>query len=306
MHIAITGASGLLGRALTPALEEAGHRVSRVVRPQSTPVPGALRWDPASGDLGEGFDGVDAVVHLAGRSIGDRRWTAAEKQLIFDSRVPATRLLSESLAALPDPPKVLVGASAIGFYGDRDDEELTEASGPGSSFFADVCREWEDATAPAAAAGIRVANLRTGIVLSPSGGALGRLLAPFGPSWLSPYRWGLGGWVGDGRQWWSWISLEDQIRAIRHVLESELSGPLNLTAPNPVTNKQFMKAVGTALRRPVLLPIPRFVFKAVLGAELAEATLFDSLRVVPEVLLGDGFEFRHTDVAGALREAIGT
>ncbi len=306
MHVAITGSSGLIGSALVPALEAAGHRVSRVVRPQTSGVDGEIGWDPADGTIdASGFEGVDAVINLAGRSIGDRRWDAAEKHLIRDSRVSTTRLLAETLARLTDPPAALVNASAIGFYGDRGDEPLTEDAGPGEGFFAEVCHDWEEATGPAAAAGIRVATVRTGIVLSPSGGALGRLLAPFGPSWLSPYRWGLGGWIGSGRQWWSWISLDDEIRAIRHVLETDLSGPVNLTAPSPVTNKAFMKAVGAALRRPVLLPIPKPVLEVILGPELARATLFDSARVVPDELIGSGFEFRDPDLTSALRSALG-
>ena len=175
---------------------------------------------------------------------------------------------------------------------------------PGAGFFADLCREWESATDSAAAAGIRVVCIRSGIVLSGEGGALGRLLAPFGPRWLRPYRWGLGGWVGTGRQWWSWISVGDEVRAIEHLLDSALAGPVNLTAPGPVTNKDFMKAVGRALRRPVLIPIPRFVLRAALGSELAGATLFDGQRVLPSRLLEDGFRFADTDVQRAIREAL--
>jgi len=249
---------------------------------------------------------VGAVVHLAGEGIAEKRWSAEQKRRILDSRVDGTSLLATTLAGLNRPPGVLLSGSAIGFYGDRGDTILTEDAAPGTGFFPEVCREWEDATAPAVAAGIRTATIRSGIVLSAAGGALERLLAPFGPSWISPYRWGLGGWVGNGRQWWSWIALEDEIRAILHVLEGGLSGPVNLTAPDPVTNKTFMRAVGKALRRPVMLPIPEFVFKTVLGSELAEATLFDSQRVMPAELLEDGFEFHHTDVTATLQKAIGS
>lgn len=306
MHVAVTGSSGLIGTHLVSALEEAGHRVGRVVRPQTTGEGGGPTWDPAAGTIdGAAFEGFDAVVNLAGRSIGDRRWTAEEKLRITDSRVGPTRLLAETLAGLGRPPSVLISASAVGYYGDRGDTPLTEDAERGTGYFPDVCAAWEEATAPAVAAGIRVATIRSGIVLSPAGGALGRVLAPFGPAWISPYRWGLGGWVGGGRQWWSWIALEDEIRAIRHILEGDLAGPVNLSSPNPVRNKVFMKAVGTALRRPVLLPIPKFVFKVVLGSELAEATLFDSQRVLPAALLGDGFRFRHTDVTAALQQVIG-
>jgi uncharacterized protein (TIGR01777 family) len=305
MHIVLSGSSGLIGTALISALQEAGHRVTRLVRPATTGAIDGILWDPAQGTIdATALEGVDAVVNLSGRSIGDRRWTPAEKELIRSSRVGPTRLLAETLAGLERKPLVFVSASAIGFYGGRGDEVLDEDSAVGRGFFADVCRQWEDASLPAADAGIRTVQVRTGIVLSGRGGALGRLLAPFGPKWLSPYRWGLGGWVGGGGQWWSWISIEDQVRGIVHLLDGSLSGPVNLTAPEPATNKGFMKAVGRALRRPVLLPIPRFVFKLVLGSELAEATLFDSQRVAPSRLLSDGFVFRDPDLGGALIKAI--
>jgi uncharacterized protein (TIGR01777 family) len=198
----------------------------------------------------------------------------------------------------------LLNASAIGYYGDRGSELLTEESGPGHDFFSSVCSDWEAATAAASEAGIRVVNLRTSVVLAPHGGTLERLLAPLGPAWLSPYRWGLGGWIRPGRQMISWISLEDEVRAIVHLLGSTLSGPVNLAAPAPVTNKEFMKAVGRALRRPVFLPIPRLVPRMVLGSELAASLLFGSQAVVPRRLLGDGFRFHHEVVDGALRAAL--
>jgi uncharacterized protein (TIGR01777 family) len=277
-----------------------------MVRPDTAGVPGGIAWNPATGEIDTvRLEGIDAVVNLSGRSIGDRRWTDGEKLLLAESRMASTGLLAIAMAGLADPPPVLISASAIGYYGDRGDEEVTESDGPGRGFFPDLCRDWEAAAEPAAAAGIRVVTLRSGIVLSPSGGALGRLLAPFGPAWLSPYRWGLGGWVGSGRQWWSWIALEDQVRAILHILDGDLGGPVNLTAPAPVTNRAFLKAVGKALRRPVLLPIPEFVFRAALGSELAEATLFHSQRVLPSKLLADGFAFRHPEVTAALQAAVG-
>jgi hypothetical protein len=306
MHVAVTGSTGLIGSALVAALEEAGHRVTRVGRPETAGVESGLSWDPAAGTIdAAGFEGVDAVVNLAGRSIGDHRWDDREKRLLTESRVGPTRLLAGTLAGLDRPPAVLINASAMGIYGDRGDEVLTEEAAPGQGFFPDLCVAWEGATAPASQAGIRVATLRTSIVLSPTGGALGRMMAPFGPRWLSPYRWGLGGWLGNGRQWWSWISLEDQVRAIVHLLDSDLSGPVNLAAPDPIRNKEFMKAVGRALHRPVALPIPRFVLDVVLGRELASATLFETQRVVPARLLDDGFEFRRIDLDAALRDALG-
>jgi uncharacterized protein (TIGR01777 family) len=304
MRIVIAGSGGLIGSALMTALEEDGHRVDRLVRPHSAAGPG-ISWDPGSGRLdAAALQGADAVVNLGGRSIGERRWDEAEKALVRDSRVVPTRLLAETLAGLSPPPRALVNASAVGFYGHRPGERLTEQSGPGEGFFAGVCRDWEAATGPAAEAGIRVVCLRSGLVLSREGGALGRVLAPLGPRWLSPYRWGLGGWLGDGTQVWSWIALEDEVRAILHLLSSDLAGPVNLTAPDPADNKRFMKAVGRALGRPVWLPIPRFVPRALLGRGLADATLFDSQAVYPERLVGDGFRFSLPDLMAALEAVL--
>jgi len=214
-------------------------------------------------------------------------------------------VLSEAISGLARRPGVLINASAIGFYGNRGDQVLTEESEGGEGFFPELCRAWESATEPAREAGVRVVLLRTGIVLAPEGGAMGRLLAPFGPSWLSPYRWGLGGWIGRGTQWWSWITVEDQVRAIAHLLHSQIAGPVNLTSPSPVTNKAFLKAVGRALRRPVWLRIPKAVLRLVLGPGLAEATLFDSQRVLPSRLLQDGYQFETDDLEAALLESIG-
>jgi uncharacterized protein (TIGR01777 family) len=305
MHVAVSGSSGLIGTALVSALEGSGHRVTRLVRPASPAGRSGVEWDPSAGVIdARGLEGIDAAVNLAGRSIGERRWTTSEKDLLYRSRIDSTRLLAGSLAGLADPPRVLIGASAVGYYGDRGDEHLTEDSPPGEGFFADLCRDWEAAAAPAAEAGIRVVQLRTGIVLSRRGGALGRLLAPFGPSWLSPYRWGLGGWVGRGDQWWSWVTLSDQVRAILHLLESDVDGPVNL-AVDSVTNRAFMKAVGRALRRPVLLPIPRWVFRLILGSGLAGATLFDGQRATADRLREDGFVFADTDLDAVLADLLG-
>lgn len=304
MHVAVSGSTGLLGTALLVALQQAGHRVTRILRGSTAGDHPGIFWDPASGIIDSaGLVGVDAIVNLSGRSIGDRRWTEAEKRLIRHSRIDSTRLLAEAMAGMTRRPAVLLNASAVGYYGDRGDEVLTEDLPPGTGFFPDLCRAWEEATGPAAEAGIRVVNMRTAMVLTAAGGALGRLLVPFGPSWLSPYRWGLGGWIGKGRQWWSWVSLQDQIGAMLHLLESELAGPVNLSSPTPVSNKAFLKAVGRALRRPVWLPIPKSVLRAILGSELAEASLFGSQRVVPERLLEDGFSFRHRELEVALATA---
>jgi uncharacterized protein (TIGR01777 family) len=304
MHIVISGSSGLIGTALVSALEDAGHRVTPLLRAATAGERDGVFWDPVAGVIAaDAWVGVDAVINLSGRSIGEHRWTKAEKELIRSSRVDSTRLLADALAGLERPPRVLLNASAMGIYGDCGDAALAESEAPGEGFFPEVCAAWENATAAASSVGIRVVNLRTSIVLSGRGGALGRLLAPFGPSWLSPYRWGLGGWIGNGRQWWSWISMRDQVRAILHLLDSELAGPVNLSSPEPVTNKVFLKAVGSALRRPVWLPIPKFVLRLVLGSGLAKATLFDSQRVIPQRLLDDGFTFEDTDITAALRTA---
>lgn len=303
MHVAIAGSSGLIGSALVIELEAAGHRVMRLVRPDTAGE--GISWDPAAGSIdASALEGVDAVINLAGRSIGERRWSKREKRLLVDSRLDSTALLAETVASMATPPSVLLNASAIGIYGDRGDQELDESSPPGSGFLADLTARWEAATQPATAAGVRVVHLRTGIVLSTQGGALGRMLAPFGPRWLSPFRWGLGGRVGNGRQVWSWISLTDQVRAIVHLLTSELDGPVNLTGPAPVTNRDFTKALGSALRRPTVLWIPGFVLKLVLGSELANALVLDSARVLPARLLADGFEFHHTHVTDGLAAAL--
>ncbi len=302
MRIVIAGSTGLIGSALVPLLQAAGHRVDRLVRPGGREA--GIPWDPASGAVdAAALEGADAVVNLAGRSIGERRWDEAERRLIRDSRVGATGLLAGALAGLRRPPAVLLNASAVGYYGDRPGERLDEGSAVGTGFFPELCAAWEAATAPAAAAGIRVVSLRSGVVLSGKGGALGRLLAPLGPAWLSPYRWGLGGWLGDGSQVWSWIALEDEVRAIVHLLGSGLAGPVNLTAPDPADNKRFVKAVGKALGRPVWLPIPRFVPRLLLGHDLADTLLFDSQAVHPQRLEGEGFAFTHPKVEEALRAA---
>lgn len=298
MDIAITGASGLIGRALSDALRSAGHRPLPLVRRDPAPGEDAVRWDPAAGTIdAASLEGVGAVVHLAGEGIAEKRWNEAQKRRILDSRVDGTTLLSTTLAGLNRPPGVLLSGSAIGYYGERGDEELTEASDPGDLFISDVCRAWEAATAPAEAAGIRVAHLRTGIVLDAHGGALAKTLPLF--------RFGLGGRLGSGRQWWSWIGIADEVGAIVFLLDADVSGPVNLTAPTPVTNAEFTKVLGRVLGRPTLLPVPAFGPKILLGSELAEQLLFTSARVLPDVLTGAGYEFRSPDLEGALREELG-
>ena len=298
MKVIISGASGLIGRSLVKRLGSDGHDVVQLVRrePQG---PNELEWDPRAGTIDSaGLEGADAVFHLAGAGIGDRRWTASYKQEILDSRVIGTSLLASTLAGLKRKPFVLVSASAIGWYGDRGDEILDETEPQGVGFLADVTAAWEAAAAPAASAGIRVVYPRTGIVLSKDGGALQRLLLPF--------KLGAGGRTGPGSQWWSWIALDDEVRALAHLaFSSEMAGPVNLTAPNPVTNGDFVKALGAALSRPTVLPTPSFALKAMLGSELAEALLFQSQRVVPDRLTEDGFTFSSPALEGALQSLIG-
>ena len=297
MKIVVTGASGLIGTPLVSVLRDTGHNVVRFVRrdPQTADE---IQWNPTAGTIDTaGLVETDIVFHLAGAGIGDRRWTESYKQEILDSRVLGTGLLAGALAELDPTPSVMVSASAIGWYGDRGDEVLDETSPQGAGFLADVVAAWEAAAEPAADAGIRVVHPRTGIVLSKEGGALQRLLLPF--------RLGAGGRTGPGSQWWSWITLKDEVRALTHLaFSSTLAGPVNLTAPNPVTNQEFVDALGSVLRRPTVLPTPSLALKAILGSELAEALLFQSQRVVPARLLDDGFTFDSPNLGEALQSAI--
>ena len=292
MDIAITGSNGLIGTALADALHARGDRVIPVLRGEGLGV----RWDPETGAIdADGLDGVDAVVHLAGEGIGEKRWTPDQKRRIRDSRVRGTDLLARTLAGLAQPPAVLVSGSAIGWYGNRGDEELTEtsASGDRDDFLVDVCVAWEAATAPAESAGIRTVHLRTGIVLSKHGGALHRMLTPF--------KIGLGGRIGTGGQYMSWISLVDEVAAIIHAIDTPgLAGALNVTAPMPVTNIDFTKALGAAVHRPTALPTPLAPLKLVLGKELVQHLLVDGQRVLPAALQDSGFEFAHPTIEAAL------
>lgn len=300
MDIAITGVSGFIGTALSRSLRAAGHRTIAVTR--SAPEPGsgdAISWDPDSGAIdGPAFEGLDAVVHLAGEPIASGRWTGAQRARIRGSRQRGTRLLATTLASLDRPPKVLVSGSAIGYYGDRGHEVLTEASGPGDDFLARVCVDWEGATASAEAADIRVAHVRTGIVLDGSGGALAKQ--------LSIFKLGLGGKAGSGKQWMSWISLADQVSAIRYLLDhDQVRGPVNLTAPGAVDNATFTKALGAAVHRPTIVTIPRAVRRLPLGVgSLVDSLLFSSARVTPTVLLDAGFTFAHPGLESALAAAV--
>ncbi len=293
MKILITGASGLIGRALSSSLKAQGHTIVSAVRREPRRND-EVQWDPKSGTMAaSAFDGVDAVVHLAGAGIGDKRWTNDYKMEILESRTNGTALLANTMASLPNKPQVFISGSAIGIYGARADEELSETASMGSGFLAEVCRDWEAAAEPATAAGIRTVLLRTGIVLSPEGGALKKQLPLF--------KLGLGGKFGSGKQWQSWISITDEVNAIVHLLTSSLSGPVNLTAPTPVTNSEFTRVLAKVVSRPAVLPIPSFGPKLLLGSELADALLFTGQRVVPNALLADGFVFSHPTLDAALR-----
>ncbi len=297
MKVAVTGSSGLIGSALVPFLTSGGHEVRRLVRraPRSDVE---VRWDPSSGTIdGAALEGVDAVVHLSGENVAGGRWTGARKARIRDSRIDSTRALARSLASLNQKPKVLVSASAIGYYGDRGEEWVSESSLPADDFLARLAVDWEAAAEPAVAAGIRVAHPRIGVVLSPTGGALSKLLAPF--------RLGLGGVVSPGTQYMSWVALDDVVAALHHALvEDRVSGPFNLVAPEPVTNREFTKTLGRVLGRPTPVPVPAFALKVALG-EMAEATLLASTRVRPERLQSSGYRFRFPGLEEALRHLLG-
>ncbi len=292
MRVVVSGSSGLVGQALVAALRSRGDDVTPLVRRAAGA--GEAQWDPDRGSLDAAvFDGVDAVVHLAGAGIGDKRWSARRRQEIVSSRVRSTALLADTMAGLARPPAVMVSASAVGYYGDRGDEELTEDSEPGTGFLAQVCRAWEDATGPAAQRGVRVVRLRSGVVLSTRGGALARQLPLF--------RLGVGGPLGNGRQWLSWITLPDEVGAIAHVLgDDSLHGPVNATAPTPLTNRDFTRALGRALHRPTVLPVPGFALRAALGADLASEMVLAGQRVAPARLGAAGYGFHHRDIDTAL------
>jgi uncharacterized protein len=295
LTVAITGATGLIGRPLVASLVADGHVVRRITR--SPREPGDFAWDPNAGRLDpRALDGADAVVHLAGENIADR-WTSARKVEIRRSRELGTRLVAESIARTDPRPRVLVSSSAIGYYGDRGDELLDESSAPGDGFLADVCRVWEAATMPAADAGVRVVCARTGLVLTPRGGLLERLLLPF--------RLGLGGRLGDGRAWMSCIALDELVGAIRHAIATDaLRGPANVVGPVPVTNAEFTEALARVLHRPAPTFVPKFALRLLLGAQQADEMALASQRVVPTALLASGYRFRYATVEDALRAVL--
>jgi uncharacterized protein (TIGR01777 family) len=295
MRIAVTGASGLIGSALTRSLAADGHDVVTLVR-RPPAAPGEVRWDPAAGTVDtKGLAGCAAVVHLAGAGVGDRRWTEARKKVLRDSRVLGTAAIARAAAGLDTPPRVLLCGSAIGYYGDTGDAWVDEDSPAGEGFLADLVQDWEAAAEPARAAGIRTVHARTGLVVSRQGGAWGRLFPLF--------RAGLGGRLGDGRQFWSFIALHDEIAAMRHALDTpSLSGPVNLTAPDPVTNREATAAMGRALHRPTLAAVPAPVLRLALG-EFAEDVL-GSQRVRPRRLLESGFTFAFPRIEQAIGAAL--
>lgn len=297
MDVAITGSSGLIGTAFINALQKRGDRAIRIVRRK--PDDNEIRWDIVAGTIdADGLEGVDAVVHLSGESLGNKKWSAEQKAEIERSRIDSTALLSRTLAGLEKKPSVLLTQSAAGFYGDRGIEELTESSSIGSTYLAGVVERWEAATQPAEDAGIRVCHMRSGIVLSPLGGAVKETLLPF--------KVGLGGTIGGGKQYWPWISIHDQVGAMMHMIDHpELSGPVNITAPTPATNATYTRAFGGALGRPTVLPTPKIVLDLKLGREATREMLMASTKVIPRKLIDSNYIFRHETVEEAFIELFG-
>jgi len=298
MRVAIAGSSGLIGRPLVDALESRGDEVLRMVRQPATRGEFEIPWDPLDHRLEpRALEGVDAVINLAGRGVADARWSKSQKQQIRDSRVEGNRLIAEAISQLTHGPNVLIAGSAIGYYGNTGTSTATEAGGAGDDFLASVCASLENAASKAGSHGCRVVYARTGIVLSADGGALAQVL-PF-------FRAGIGGRIGRGDQFWSWISIHDEVAALLHLLDSDLCGPVNLVAPGALTNAEFARTLGRVLNRPAFLPTPKPALWAKLGRELTEALLYTSTRVSPAALITDGFEFEHPDLESALRAILG-
>jgi uncharacterized protein (TIGR01777 family) len=303
LAVAVTGSRGIIGSELVPFLTTGGHRVVRLVTGKAGPTfddgTAWVNWDPRSRPDPSTFAGLDAVIHLAGENVAAGRWNEKRKRRILDSRTIPTRRIAEAVAALPlaDRPRTFICASAVGYFGTRGDKVLTEDSPPGDGYFPEVCRAWEAATDPARAAGIRTANPRFGMVLTPKGGALGKQLTPF--------KVGLGARLGPGTQWTPWITIGDAVAAIHHCLMNEaVSGPVNVVAPNPVTNRNFTRALAQVLHRPALLSLPRFALRLIFG-ELADEGLLASTRAEPRKLLDTGFTFQHTELIEGLRFVLG-
>jgi len=299
MKILVSGSHGLVGKALIKSLTNDGHEIVRLVRRERSARAPEIEWHPNHGRIdAEHLEGFDVVVHLAGENIASGRWTSEKKRAIRESRVKGTSLLSESFARLAQPPSLFLSASAIGFYGDRGDELLTEKSAPGKDFLADVCIEWENATRPAVERGIRTVNTRFGIILDPNEGALAKMLTPF--------RMGIGGKVGDGKQWMSWIALDDVVNGLKFLMaDTSARGPVNLVSPNPATNSEFTKTLGRVLSRPTLFPVPAFGVRLAFG-EMADALLLSSQKVEPGVLKDKGFLFSWPTLETALKHLLAT
>jgi uncharacterized protein (TIGR01777 family) len=294
MKVLISGATGLIGSSLAQELRSGGHHVTSLTR--SPTGENNISWDPDAGTVDGSLEGTDAVVHLAGESIAEGRWTVSKKRRIMDSRKKGTRLLAGTIAGLTTPPRVMVSASAVGYYGDRGDEVLREDSRPGSDFLAEVCKAWEAAADPAREAGIRVVHTRFGIVLSLEGGALGTMLPIF--------KLGGGGRIGRGRQWWSWVTIDDVVGTIHHALENDsVEGPVNVGSPNPMTNAEYTRVLGKVLNRPTVLPVPAPAIRLALGG-IADALLLASQRMEPAKLKVTGYRFRHPELEGALRHLL--
>ena len=297
MDVVISGSSGLIGAALRTELSNAGHRPIRLVRRPPSAGADEIHWDIDAGTIdAASLEGADAVVHLAGAGIGDKRWSDSYKTTLVESRTKSTALLASTLANLNAPPSTFLSGSAIGYYGPRDDV-ITEATPPGSTFLADLCVQWEAAAQPAIDAGITTAFLRTGLVQTPKGGALKKLLPLF--------KLGVGGPFGNGRQHQSWITLDDEVGAIVHLLSADVTGPVNLTAPNPVTNNEFSKILGKVLNRPSFARVPAFGPRLLLGREMADALLFESQNILPTVLQTAGYECKHPTLESGLRSVLG-
>lgn len=296
-RVVVTGASGLVGTALVPALEANGFDVLRLVRREPA-TPNEARWDPANGSIDDAaLEGVVGAIHLAGDNIAQGRWSDAKKRRVRESRVLGTELLAGTLSRLSPLPRFMVSASAIGYYGNRGDEVVDESAEPGAGFLASVCRDWEAATASADAAGIRVVHARIGIVLAKEGGALAKMKAPF--------LMGVGGRIGDGRQYMSWIGLDDLVSALLFAAKSDsLRGAVNLVSPDPVTNAEFTSTLGRVLKRPAVLPVPKFALRLGLGSEMADEMLLGGARVIPTALHDAGFQWQHDTLEGALAAAL--
>lgn len=294
MKIIVTGSHGLVGSCLVPALEDAGHTISRLVRSKGTPREKEIHWNPLVGSIEQNkLENLDGIVHLAGENIATGRWTPEKKALIYDSRVKGTRFLAKVLSSLDHKPKFLISASAVGFYGDRQNEVLNEESPSGSGFLAETCRDWEAASESARDAGIRVVYLRFGVILSNKGGALSKMLPPF--------KLGLGGKIGNGKQYMSWVSISDVVGAVQHVLnKTNIKGPVNIVAPQPVTNKEFTQILGKVLAKPTFFPMPGFAARLAFG-EMARELLLASTRVEPTLLKASGYTFQHPELENTLR-----